>query len=170
MKKEDNPVNNIEWVSVDLLKANDYNPNVVFKDEMRLLKFSIEKQGWIQPILVTQDYVIIDGFHRATLAKQYNEITVGGKVPCVVMQMSEPERMMLTIRINRAKGSHIALKMSNIIHQLVNDYGISIKQICDGIGASVDEVNLLLMDNVFKRKGINEETKYSKAWYPKPQK
>lgn len=170
MKKEDNPVNNIEWVNVNLLKANDYNPNVVFKDEMRLLKFSIEKQGWIQPILVTQDYVIIDGFHRATLAKQYKEITANGKVPCVVMTLSEPERMMLTIRINRAKGSHIALKMSSIIHQLVNDYGIPIKQICDGIGASVDEVNLLLMDNVFKRKGINEETKYSKAWYPKPQK
>ena len=161
------PISNVQWVDISLLTANDYNPNVVFKDEMTLLKFSILKNGWIQPILVTQDYCIIDGFHRATLAKKNPDITIDGKVPCVVMQMGEPERMMLTIRINRAKGSHIALKMSDIIHKLVNEYGVPIVQICDGIGAHKDEVELLLMDNVFQQKGINEETKYSQAWIPK---
>lgn len=163
------PIDNITWVDVDLLKANDYNPNVVFSDEMKLLKFSIQKNGWIQPILVTQDFVIIDGFHRATIAKTDKSISVEGKVPCVIMEMSEPERMLLTIRINRAKGSHIAVKMSDIIHTLVNDYGMKIEDICKGIGAHKDEVELLLLDNVFEKKGINEETQYSKAWYPKPQ-
>lgn len=160
------PISNVQWVDVDLLSANDYNPNVVFKDEMKLLKFSILKNGWIQPILVTQDYCIIDGFHRATLAKTNKDITIDGKVPVVMMEMSEPERMMLTIRINRAKGSHVALKMSEIVHKLVNDYGIPLAQICDGIGARKDEVELLLMDNVFEAKGINEATKYSQAWIP----
>lgn len=160
------PISNVQWVDVDKLSANDYNPNVVLKDEMKLLKFSIIKNGWIQPILVTQDYCIIDGFHRATLAKMHKDITIDGKVPVVMMEMSEPERMMLTIRINRAKGSHVALKMSEIVHKLVNDYGIPFAQVCDGIGARKDEVELLLMDNVFEAKGINEETKYSKAWIP----
>ena len=90
----------------------------------------------------------------------------GGKVPVVMMEMSEPERMMLTIRINRAKGSHVALKMSDIVHKLVNEYGIPIEQLCDGIGARKAEIELLLMDNVFQAKGINESTKYSKAWIP----
>ena len=156
----------MQWVDVDLLTANDYNPNVVFSDEMKLLKFSIQKNGWIQPILVTQEYCIIDGFHRATLAKMHKDITADGKVPVVMMQMSEPERMMLTIRINRAKGSHIAVKMSDIIHKLSKEYGIPLAQIGEGIGARKDEVELLLMDNVFQQKGINEETKYSRAWIP----
>lgn len=160
------PIGNVQWIEVDKLSANDYNPNVVFKDEMNLLKFSIIKNGWIQPILVTQDFCIIDGFHRATLAKKNKDITIDGKVPVVIMEMSEPERMMLTIRINRAKGSHVALKMSDIVHTLVNEYGIPVQQICEGIGARKDEVELLLMDNVFQAKGIDEHTKYSQAWSP----
>ena len=166
MKQDQQPISKVQWVDVNKLQANDYNPNVVFNEEMKLLKFSIQKNGWIQPILCTQDYVIIDGFHRATLAKTYRDITIEGKVPVVIMELSEPERMLLTIRINRAKGSHIAIKMSDIIHKLINQYGISTETICQGIGAQKDEVNLLMMDNVFKAKGINEQTKYSKAWYP----
>ena len=166
MNIDKQPISNVQWVDVELLNANDYNPNVVFNDEMKLLKFSIIKNGWIQPILVTQDYTIIDGFHRATIAKTDKSVTINGKVPVVMMEMSEPERMMLTIRINRAKGSHVALKMSDIVHKLVNEYGIPMEQLCDGIGARKAEIELLLMDNVFQAKGINESTKYSKAWIP----
>lgn len=166
MKRENQPISAVQWVDVEKLSANDYNPNVVFKDEMKLLKFSIMKNGWIQPILVTQDFCIIDGFHRATLAKTNKDITIGGKVPVVIMEMDESERMMLTIRINRAKGSHIALKMSDIVHELVNTYGKSVEDICEGIGARKKEVELLLMDNVFEAKGINESTKYSQAFEP----
>lgn len=168
MNIEDMPISNVTWVDVAELKANDYNPNVVFTHEMNLLKFSLLKQGWIQPILATTQKVIIDGFHRATIAKtdkQVHDMT-RGKVPVVLMDLSEPERMLLTIRINRAKGSHVALKMSNVIHELVHDYGVPVPDICKEIGATKKEVELLLMDNVFKEKGITEETKYSHAWVP----
>lgn len=76
--------------------------------------------------------------------------------------------MMLTIRINRAKGKHIALKMHEIVRELAEHYGCSIKDICEGIGARKDEVELLLRDGVFAAKNINEESEYSKAWYPVP--
>lgn len=169
MKIEDMPISNVVWIDADKLKANDYNPNVVYSKEMELLKFSILKQGWIQPILVSHEYVIIDGFHRASLAKFDTEVKnlTGGKVPVVIMELSEPERMLLTVRINRAKGSHIAIRMSDLIKKLVNDYGISMDEICNQIGATKDEVELLLMDDVFKKFNINKETKYSKAWIPK---
>ena len=58
------PINNVEWVEVAKIKSNDYNPNVVLNQELKLLEFSIMTNGWIQPILVTKDYTIIDGFHR----------------------------------------------------------------------------------------------------------
>lgn len=166
MKIEDMPISNVQWVDVDKLKANDYNPNVVFSKEMELLKFSILRNGWIQPVLVTQDFVIIDGFHRSTIARVDKDVQAmsNGKVPVVVMNLTEPERMLLTIRINRAKGSHVALKMSDIIKKLVNEYGVPPEQICKEIGANRDEVDLLMMENVFAAKNINEETKYSKAW------
>lgn len=168
MKINEMPISNIQWVDVNKLTANDYNPNVVFSREMELLKLSILKNGWIQPILVTHEFVIIDGFHRASLAKADKKVNAltGGKVPVVIMELNEPERMLLTIRINRAKGSHVAIKMSDLIKKVVNDYGMPIDEICRQIGATKDEVELLLMDDVFKKFDITKETKYSKAWVP----
>lgn len=169
MNIENMPISNIEWIDVDELNANDYNPNIVFTKEKELLKFSIIKNGWIQPILTTEENIIIDGFHRATLAKTDKEVKklTNGKVPVVRMKLSEPERMLLTIRINRAKGSHIAVKMGDIIKKLINNYGISKKEIMEQIGATKDEIELLMLDNVFKKYEFNEESEYSKAWVPK---
>jgi len=90
----------------------------------------------------------------------------GAKVPVVVMHLTEPERMLLTIRINRAKGSHIAIKMSDIIKALVNEHGMPVKDICKEIGATKDEIELLMMENVFKKHNVDKESKYSKAWVP----
>ena len=168
MQISEMPISNVMWVDVNKLSANDYNPNVVYNKELQLLKFSILKQGWIQPILISDKNVIIDGFHRATLAKadrQVNALT-GGKVPVVKMTLSEPERMLLTIRINRAKGSHIAIRMSDVIKKLVNDYGIQIQKICEEIGANKDEIELLLMEDVFKKEKITKDSPFSKAWIP----
>lgn len=167
MKIEEMPISNVKWIPVDELKANDYNPNVVFSKEMELLKFSILTNGWIQPILVTQDYQIIDGYHRSCLAKdkEVNKMT-NGLVPVVIMNLTEPERMLLTIRINRAKGSHIAIKMHDIIKKLIEEYGISKETIIKEIGATKDEIDILEMENIFKHFDFNKESKYSKAWIP----
>jgi ParB-like chromosome segregation protein Spo0J len=161
------PIDNVTWVDAKLLRANDYNPNVVFKQELKLLEHSIIKNGWIQPILVTQDYVIIDGFHRWSLALKSEIVPklTNGKVPVVIMNLTEPERMMLTIRINRAKGAHIAVKMSDIIKQLVRDYGLTLDEIAKEIGATKAEIEVLMMDDVFKKLKIDEH-EYSNAWIP----
>ena len=163
------PIENVQWIPVDKLSCNDYNPNVVYKQELSLLKYSILETGWIQPILISSEMIIIDGFHRVTLAKTDKEVNAltNGLVPCTVMELTEPERIMLTIRINRAKGSHIAFRMSDCVKQLVHDHGTSIENICKGIGANKDEIELLLCKDVFEKKGINENSKYSLAWVPR---
>ena len=64
MYKEE-PITNVEWIEVDQLNANDYNPNVVLNKELKLLELSLMTNGWIQPILINKDKTIIDGFHRS---------------------------------------------------------------------------------------------------------
>ena len=163
----EHPISSIQWIESNLLQANDYNPNVVFNKELQLLELSILRNGWIQPILITQNYEIIDGFHRWSLSKNSPKIAdlTNGKVPCCVLELSEPERMLLTIRINRAKGSHISFKMSDIIKKLINEYNLPIEKVIRDIGATKEEIELLLMDDVFKKLDIQNH-KYSKAWYP----
>ena len=73
---------------------------------------------------------------------------------------------MLTIIINRAKGSHVAFRMSNIIRELIDEHDIDPQQIAKEIGANKDEVDLLYKEGVFEARDI-KNYRYSKAWYPK---
>jgi len=164
MYKQD-PISNVKWIEVEKLNANDYNPNVVLNKELKLLELSVLKNGWIQPILINNDNTIIDGFHRSYLSRNSKLLKekYNGKVPCVVMELSEAERMLLTIRINRAKGNHVAFKMHEIVKALVDKHEVSMEYIQESIGASKDEVELLYKDGVFDALNIKEH-KYSRAW------
>ena len=62
------PLSSLQWVDRDQLKPNDYNPNKVNRENLKLLVQSILTNGWTLPIVVRPDYTIIDGFHRWTVA------------------------------------------------------------------------------------------------------
>lgn len=161
------PISVCEWVDAKELTANDYNPNVVLSQEMKLLEFSLLKQGWIQPILVTQDGKIIDGFHRWHLSTNSPKVIAeyGYMVPVVRMELSEPDRMFLTIRINRAKGNHMAFRMHEIVYKLIHTYNIPVNVIQKEIGASKKEIELLAKQDVFEALDIPSH-KYTEAWTP----
>lgn len=168
MDFKNEPISNIKWFDSRTLNANDYNPNTVLNKELELLRFSILTTGWVQPVLIGSDMVIIDGFHRSWLSandskmiQKYNYFC-----PCVEMDLSPEQRMLLTIRINRAKGVHSALKMHEIVTKVVKEYGMSPAEVAQNIGATMDEINLLMQEGVFSALNIREH-KYSKAWTPK---
>ena len=58
------PLSSLQWVDREQLKPNDYNPNKVNRENLKLLVQSIMTNGWTLPIVVRPDYTIIDGFHR----------------------------------------------------------------------------------------------------------
>ena len=161
------PIEEIKWINVDDLTVNDYNPNVVFNAELKALELNIITIGWVQPIIVSKDNIIIDGFHRVMLSKKSKKIKekYKGKVPCVVFDVPRDKAMILTVRMNRAKGSHVALRMSNMIKELIDEHNWSNADLGKQIGASTKEIDLLYQDSVFKMKNI-KDYKYSKAWYP----
>lgn len=157
------PISRIVWEDPNVLTANHWNPNHVLTKEMRLLEFSIRRQGFIQPILISSDKIIIDGFHRHTIAKRN-----GWLVPCAVLEITPIERKLLTVRINRAKGVHIAVRMADLIKELIAD-GATREQIAQEIGGDVAEVELLMKEDVFEKFNL-EGHEYSKAWIPKAKK
>ena len=158
------PINTIQWLDATELNGNDYNPNVVFTPELKLLERSLLKTGWVQPVLISRDKIIIDGFHRWRLSQDSKAVkeVYKGKLPCAILDIDRPTAMILTIRMNRAKGSHIAVQMSEIIHQLIDEHHLDPMEIAAEIGATKDEIDLLYQDGVFKMKNI-KDYKYSKA-------
>lgn len=162
------PIMNIQWRDSATLLANSWNPNNVFSQELRLLERSIMLTGFVQPVLCTPDNIIIDGFHRTMLSQQSDRLKAkyNGMVPCAVLDIPKPQAMVLTIRMNRAKGSHIAARMSLIIRELIQVHHYDVQEICAEIGATPDEVDLLCQEGVFQMKDIANYS-FSKAWYPR---
>jgi ParB-like chromosome segregation protein Spo0J len=165
------PIDHIQWIDAADLTANAWNPNRVHKAELRLLEFSLLSTGWIQPVLANTDHLIIDGFHRWRLSQDSKAVKErwGGKVPVAILDIDRPSAMLMTIRINRAKGSHVAINMSEIVRELLEVHGYSPEMIAKEMGANLDEVNLLAQDGVFAVKNIAKWS-YSPAWYPIEQK
>jgi ParB-like chromosome segregation protein Spo0J len=161
------PVENIQWIECDQLVANHYNPNRVMNAEMNLIERSILLTGWIQPILINKNNVIIDGFHRWTLSRLSPSLRskYHGRVPCAVLDISDVEAMVITVRINRAKGTHLAFRMSEYVRELVEKHKIPMDKLAVDIGATFDEIQLLMKSDVFEAKDV-QNWAYSEAWFP----
>jgi ParB-like chromosome segregation protein Spo0J len=161
------PINNIQWKDSRTLKANDYNPNVVYKPELKNLEKNILEFGYVQPVIVTDDNMIIDGFHRVMLSKLSEKLIKKYEysLPCVVFEIPRDKAMILTVRMNRAKGSHIAARMSEMVKELIDKHGWEVKPLARELGATKSEIELLHQDGVFQMRDI-KNYEYSKAWYP----
>ena len=161
------PVDRISWLQAKTLTANGWNPNVVMSRELKLLELSIVESGWIQPILISKDLQVIDGFHRWRLSLESKALQAKyqGKVPCVVMEIETWESILLTVRINRAKGSHLAVRMAGLVKKVIDDHGVDEATVAEGIGATLKEVNMLYRDSIFEERKL-KDYKYSKAWVP----
>lgn len=136
------PLSTLQWVDRSRLKANDYNPNKVSRDNLKLLTQSILTNGWTLPIVVRPDYTIIDGFHRWTVAGQEPlKSRLGGKVPVVIVDHkgNEDEDVYGTITHNRARGTHLLEPMKAIVKKLL-DEGKSVPEIGKQLGMKPEEI------------------------------
>jgi ParB-like chromosome segregation protein Spo0J len=162
---KDHPVSRVQWVAVESVFANDYNPNSVAKPEMDLLRRSIEADGYTQPIVVWEvdgGYEVVDGYHRHIVGKEMGL----SHLPVVVVNRESTgrnERIASTIRHNRARGKHKIGSMSDIVVELSrrnwND-----EKIARELGMDADEV--LRLKQVTGLAELFENEEFSEAWEP----
>ncbi|MFN3802460.1 IbrB-like domain-containing protein [Belliella pelovolcani] len=163
MKKIKFPVMDVRMVPLEKVISNDYNPNSVAPPEMKLLKLSIEEDGYTQPVVVyynqEQDkYIIVDGFHRYRCAKEYFKLD---ELPVVIINQPLQNRIASTIRHNRARGTHAIKGMSEIVLSLVRG-GWSDSEISKNLGMDAEEVIRLKQITGLKEAFGNHE--FSKSW------
>jgi len=173
LKSINEPINSVRWIPIELVEANDYNPNSVATTEMQLLYISVLKDGYTQPVVTIFDpnkgkFIIIDGFHRYSIMKHYKDIyeRCRGLLPCVVLEKSLSDRMAATIRHNRARGKHSINGMSNIVFGML-DQGLSDSDICNELGMEVEE--LLRLKHVTGFSKLFKDSNYKKAWESRQQ-
>ncbi len=164
------PVYNVIAVPLEKVVPNDYNPNVVAPPEMKLLYDSIREDGYTMPIVCYYDkdkdiYIIVDGFHRYRVMKEYPDIYAreGGMIPVSVIDKPLSGRMASTIRHNRARGSHDVDLMSNIIRDL-HDIGRSDAWISKHLGMDKDEI--LRLKQITGLAALFRDINFGQAWRP----
>ena len=136
------PLSSLQWVDRERLRANDYNPNKLTEDNLKLLTQSILTNGWTLPIVVRPDYTIIDGFHRWTVAgREPLKTALKGKVPVVIVDHHGDDSADVygTITHNRARGTHLLEPMKAIVKRLLDD-GKNIKEISKELGMKPEEI------------------------------
>ncbi len=135
------PLATLQWVERDKLRPNDYNPNKVSRENLKLLTQSILTNGWTLPIVARPDFTIIDGFHRWTVAGEEPLRTkLEGKVPVVIVRHEDAtEDIYGTVTHNRARGTHLLEPMKAIVKRLL-DEGKSVQEIGKQLGMRPEEV------------------------------
>jgi hypothetical protein len=145
------PVGLVQWVHMDRVQANDYNPNAVAFHEMKLLHTSISEDGYTQPVVTIWDpqagsdhtgrYVIVDGFHRYTVMRKYPDIAARtfGYLPVVVIDKPPADRIAATVRHNRARGKHSVQGMGSLIFSMLKE-GQTPEQVCAKLGLEPTEL------------------------------
>ena len=169
-KKSNSPVYNIIAVPIEKIAPNDYNPNKMAPPEIKLLYDSIREDGYTMPIVCYYDrekdlYVIVDGFHRYRVMKDYPDIyeREGGMLPVSVIDKPLSGRMASTIRHNRARGTHDVDLMSNIIRDL-HDIGRSDAWISKHLGMDKDEI--LRLKQITGLAALFRDIDFGQAWRP----
>lgn len=163
MKKLDFPCMQPKLVPIDKVVANNYNPNKVAKPEMELLYKSIAEDGLTMPVVTFYDekldkFVIVDGFHRYTIVKEYFKYDV---IAISVIDKDIRQRMASTVRHNRARGVHkVDLQAEMVVDLLKKGWDES--EISKELGMDLEEVLRLKQQTgiveAFKNK------KFSKSW------
>ncbi len=140
------PSLNVQLVPVDNVKGNDYNPNKVAPPEMDLLKLSIRKDGITMPVVVSaekegEEWIVVDGFHRTTIAAHSKDIrdNLHGYLPVSKLHKDLEQRITSTVRHNLARGTH-QVELSAKLVVFLKKHNWSDARIGKEIGMDADEV------------------------------
>jgi ParB-like chromosome segregation protein Spo0J len=123
--------------------ANNYNPNAVSPDKMRLLAQSIQDNGFCFPIVTVWDpdasvYVIVDGFHRRVICDpDWLDID---PVPIVVLRHDITQRMAATVQFNKARGVHQVDLDAEVVRALIGQ-GLAEEEVAARLGLDLEAVH-----------------------------
>jgi ParB/RepB/Spo0J family partition protein len=154
----------IEYVGIDEVEPNDYNPNRQSDHDFDLLKMSMKEDGFTQPIIVLLGknaagrFPIVDGEHRWRAARDLGFT----EIPVAKVDMSMEQAKIATLRHNRARGSEDIELSAQVLRDL-RDLG-ALEWAADSLALSEVEIDRLINEIPAPEALAHEE--FSEAWNP----
>jgi hypothetical protein len=149
----------IEYVAIDSIKPNPYNPNRQDEKEFQMLQESMAEDGFTQPIVVQRaSREIVDGEHRWRAARAKSMTTV----PVVFVDMTPEQMRISTLRHNRARGAEDQELVTQVLKDLQELGALGWAQ--SALQMSDEDLNVLIND-VSVSESLAGET-FSEGWSP----
>lgn len=149
----------IEYVPLDSIKPNKYNPNRQDDKEFRMLQESMTEDGFTVPIVVQRaTHEIVDGEHRWRAARALKL----SAVPVVFVDMTDEQMRISTLRHNRARGAEDQDLAIQVLKDLQELGALGWAQ--GALGMSDDELNVLINDVSVADALASDE--HTEAWQP----
>ena len=149
----------IEYLPVESIQPNEYNPNRMSEKDFELLLRSMREDGFTQPIIVHRTTrKIVDGEHRWRAAQ-----AIGLKmIPVVRVPMEAAQARIATLRHNRARGTEDIELATEVLRDLERLGALD--WAADSLDLSDAELQRLLEDIPAPEALAKEQ--FSEAWVP----
>lgn len=157
------PIDFVEWVPAETLKANGWNPNHMADNERKMLVGSMRKYGMSQAIVSMKEGRIIDGWHRNYTGSTDPVLSerMYHYLPRVCIEGDEADQREATLLFNETKGKHYVEKEGQVIRELV-ELGRADEELSKNLGKTDEELTRLKQITRIAARFANKE--YSKAW------
>jgi len=142
----------MEYIPINKLILNTWNPNIMDSQTYQALSESFREFGDIDPILVRDlgnKYQIIDGEHRYKIARDLGI----DKIQCIVVDVSDTQAKRLTQIMNRTKGKDDPEKLMNLLDSLLLE--LSEDEVVSGLPYSPDDLASLI-DDLHKQHSLSD--------------
>ena len=149
----------VEYVDINSIKPNTYNPNRQDDETLELLTLSMKEDGFTQPIIAHRESLqIVDGEHRWRAG-----LVLGmTQVPVVFVEMTDEQMRIATLRHNWARGSEDFALGVGVLRDLQELGAIAWAQ--DSLMISDRELNELFADETAPESLAGED--FTEAWVP----
>ena len=95
-------------IDIDKIKIDSTNPNVMNDDEMKALQKTMDKFGYLAPVILDKKYKVVDGEHRVKIYERLGKKTI----PAYVIDVDKYDQKILRQVMNKLRGEHDILKDS----------------------------------------------------------
>ena len=116
---------NITKLKIKDIKLSDYNPRNITEEQLNKLKDSIEKFGYIEPIIINKrNNIVVGGNQRLKVLKKL--LGDEKEIDVVIVDLDETQEKALNIALNKISGSWNDDKLFMILEKLEKENMIEI--------------------------------------------
>lgn len=92
----------VKKIPIELIKFDETNPNELSKDQMESLKLTMEKFGYLAPVILNKDFTVIDGEHRVRIYQDLGK----KEIQAYVIDVDTIDLKILRQLMNKLRGEH----------------------------------------------------------------